>query len=261
MFKNVILFPHKLGQVRTGVQKTPDIMKHFLNIKNISRVSSKNCLFKNLENLYKYNQNHLDPILNIGGDHSMSIATVASSLNKYDNLKVIWFDAHADLNTYSSSQSKSYHGMPLSFLTGLDNDHRFNFIKRKLNFNNLFYVGIRELDSFEKEIIDRYRIKYITVKEMENSYKCINLLNEFISDDPVHISFDVDCIDISEIISTGTPVKDGLNIEPTKQILSFLKNKNVVNVDLTELNLDIGDTNQKFMSLANTLYLFDDFLH
>ena len=60
----------------------------------------------------------------------MSIATVASSLNKYDNLKVIWFDAHADLNTYSSSQSKSYHGMPLSFLTGLDNDHRFNFIKR-----------------------------------------------------------------------------------------------------------------------------------
>jgi len=261
MFKNIILFPHKLGQLRVGVQKTPDIVKHFLKNKNIMRVSTRNCLFKNLENLYNFNQDHLNPILNIGGDHSMSIATVASSLNKYDNLKVIWFDAHADLNTYSSSQSKNYHGMPLSFLSGLDNDNRFHYIKKKLNFNNLFYIGIRDLDNYENEIINRYNIKYIKVNEINDSYKCINLLDEFIKNDPVHISFDVDCIDISEMTSTGTPVRDGLNVESTKKILNFLRFKNVINVDITELNLDIGDTNQKFMSLANTLYLFDKYLH
>ena len=68
-------------------------------------------------------------IINIGGDHSMSIATIASTLNKYPNTKVIYFDAHADLNTYKSSKSKHYHGMPLSFITGIDHHKKFSFIK------------------------------------------------------------------------------------------------------------------------------------
>ena len=93
--------------------------------------------------------------INIGGDHSMAIATVADSLNRVPpgKLKVIWFDAHPDINTYKSSISKNYHGMPLGYLTGLCKSHYFPFITNYLNFENLLYIGIRDIDEYEKKII------------------------------------------------------------------------------------------------------------
>lgn len=263
MVKNIILFPHKFGQLRDGINKTPDILRHFLRYKNknITKIRSQNCLFKNLTNLYDANMCYTNPILNIGGDHSMSIATVAASLNKYKNLKVVWIDAHPDLNSYSASHSKNYHGMPVSFLTGIDKNKDFGFINNKLDFKNLLYIGIREIDNFEREVIDRYQIKYIKVNDINKDiFKCKSYINNFIKNDPVHLSFDVDCMDISEIYSTGTPVKNGIKMSEAEILLKSLNTKNIVNIDFTELNLEIGNDNQKFYSLANTLKLIDTFL-
>lgn len=259
MSKNIILFPHRLGQQRAGVNKTPNMIKPFLKNEKISQVKPRGCLFKNLNNLYDLNSEVKFPKVNIGGDHSMSIATVASSLNNHENLKVLWIDAHPDINTYKASNTKNYHGMPLSFLTGLDRDKRnFPFIKNHLNFDNLLYIGIRDIDDFEREAINRYNIKYIKVEDLEKDiYKCIKEINNFIKNDPIHISFDVDSMDMSVIYSTGTPVKNGIKFNDAKKLFDFLSCKRIVNVDITELNLDIGDLNQKMYSIANTLKLVD----
>ena len=50
----------------------------------------------------------------IGGDHSQSFATVSALLNAYPNLRVIWLDAHADINTPETSFSGNIHGMPVA---------------------------------------------------------------------------------------------------------------------------------------------------
>ena len=60
----------------------------------------------------------------------MSIATVAHSLNKNKNTKVVWIDAHADINTYEKSVTKNFHGMPLSFLSGLDSKALISVLSR-----------------------------------------------------------------------------------------------------------------------------------
>ena len=57
----------------------------------------------------------------------MSIATVADSIRRYPNLKLIWMDAHADINTYNESITKNYHGMPLSILTGIEKNMSLKF--------------------------------------------------------------------------------------------------------------------------------------
>ena len=57
--------------------------------------------------------------LTLGGDHSIAIGTVAGSAAVYPNLGVIWVDAHADINTPSSTSSGNLHGCPVSFLMGL----------------------------------------------------------------------------------------------------------------------------------------------
>ena len=211
----------------------------------------KKCPFKSsmgVNNLYQENKKINEPKINIGGDHSMAISTIADSLNKHKNLKVIWIDAHPDINTYENSVSKNVHGMPLSYLTGLDSSEHFSFIKNKLPFDNLMYIGIRDIDEFEKDIIFKNNIKCLTVDDINNNNdQSIEKILNFINDDPVHLSFDVDGIDPSYIPCTGTDVPNGLNIDSTKNILDNINN--IVNIDITELNLELGNDNDKFKLL------------
>ena len=263
-FKHVILFPHKLGQTKSGVDKTPASMKSFINRTNhrIINVKSRGNLFKNIQNLYNANKKcGKHPIVNVGGDHSMSIATIAHTLNTHPNAKVLYFDAHGDINSLASSKSKHYHGMPLSFITGLDHDDRFPFIKNNLSFDNLCYFGTRCVDPFEKDIIYEKNIKYIESPELnDNINQVIQKVDNFIGNSPVHLSFDVDCLDPSFIPSTGTTVKDGIKYSSAIQMLNYLYTKNVVNVDITELNVGLGTKEDIDKSRKNTLLLFHNFL-
>tara|TARA_B100000886_G_scaffold220664_2_gene153387 strand:+ start:21471 stop:22259 length:789 start_codon:yes stop_codon:yes gene_type:complete len=257
---NFIFYPCALGQMKSGVKRTGEILKPYLNSKNIYNIQvSKNNMYKNLANLYKVNRRIRGTRVNIGGDHSMAIATGAFSLNKYYNLKMIWIDAHPDINTTYSSTSNNYHGMPLGFLTGLDYDPYFSFIKNNLNFNNIMYIGLRDIDNFEKKVIENTNIKCIFSDEINNNTEHALLkINQFINNDSFHLSFDVDSMDPSVIFSTGTPVKNGIYLSPMEKILSnLIKNPNMINMDITEMNLDIGSIDQKEKSLKSLLYLIN----
>ena len=237
LVKNFILFGSKLGQLKSGVDNTPHYLKNFLNNQSGNTTINTvpifpNDLFKNLNSLYSMNARQtngnykfcgLDNLysssnslnINIGGDHSMAIATVADSLNKvkfFDELKVIWFDAHPDINTFESSLTKNYHGMPLSYLTGLDSNYNFSFIDNKLKFQNLLYIGIRDIDKYEEQILKDYNISYILPKQFNTNYQLvIDTIDRFVGNgnnnnnkNSVHISFDVDSIDPKYIPCTGT---------------------------------------------------------
>ena len=67
-----------------------------------------------------------DLVLNLGGDHAISIATIPPMLKKYPNLRVIWVDAHADINSPEVSLSGNVHGMPVHFISTLDSDKKEN---------------------------------------------------------------------------------------------------------------------------------------
>ena len=263
-FKSIILFPHDLGQTKGGVDKAPTYIKKFINKKkhNIYTVPNSGNFFKNVKDLYKINKKIKGDKVNIGGDHSMSIATIADTLNTYPNAKVIYFDAHADINTYASSKSKHFHGMPLSFITGIDQNKNFDFIKNTLKFDNLLYIGGRCWDSFERDLIYKHNIKHIDPAELNNDFKnAMNKILTFAGDSPIHLSFDVDCMDKSLVPSTGTPVKGGIMMKSGKDVLKQIKDfTNVVNVDITELNLDLGTKNDAIKSGENTVELFKPYL-
>ena len=212
--------------------------------------------------------NNSDKIINIGGDHSMAIASIAANLNTYGTkLKVLWFDAHGDINTRQSSSTSNYHGMPLSFLTGLDSSPDFYYIKNKLIFNNLCYIGIRDLDPEEISTIKLYNIKNIKAENFNNSInKYIKDIIKWIGDSPVHLSFDIDSLDPKYMEYTGTRAPDGLELDKVLICLKEICSKtNIVNVDLSELNLfnpDLIPHNPEkqlysvnvFLSIFNIIY-------
>lgn len=252
---NYILYSGMRGQLKKGIQKTPNIIKPYLKSKKIYSSLKGKSLYKDLFNLYKINRRIKGPRINIGGDHSMSIATVADSLNRVHNLKVLWFDAHPDINTTYSSSTNNVHGMPLGFLTGLDNINYFPFIKNTLKFENILYVGIRELDDFELDVIYNCNIPFITTNEVNNDPNMALLkMKQFVGEDSFHLSFDVDCMDPSIISSTGTPVENGLLFEPTKLILKELMyKKTMINMDITELNFNLGNSEKSLKNILNLM--------
>ena len=264
MFNRIICVPHKLGQNKIGVDKTPIILKYFFSKNNtFFKLENTNNFYYNLKHLYQINNSFNEPRINIGGDHSMSIATVANTINRFPNTKIIWIDAHADINTFESSKSKNYHGMPLGFLTGLCKDNNFNYIKNLVPFRNIIFVGVRELDNFENYIIKKENINIITIDDIQTNYnRSLGRILDFVRDDNIHLSFDVDVMDPNIIPSTGTPVPNGLELNEAKCLLdALLVKNNLFNIDITELNLELGTTKDKIKSLNNTMYLFENYLN
>lgn len=248
--RHFILFASSLGQKRPGVENAPGILAKSLDLpkpKTKIVAITKN-LNTNLANLYKTNRDlGAKPRINIGGDHSMAISTISFSLNQWPNLKVLYFDAHADINTIASSNSGNVHGMPLSFLIGTESATPFSFIQNPLDPNNLMYIGIRCLDPYEVKLLADLKIQYIRVGQSDT----IERIRNFIGKDPLHVSLDIDSIDPTEMPSTGTRAKHGLHMPSVLHILELVK-PNIVNVDITEVNLSIGSEADQENTLENT---------
>ena len=54
-YKTIILFPHNLGQTKTGTEKAPKYLNKFINRKkhNVKLVKNTGNFFKNINELYK----------------------------------------------------------------------------------------------------------------------------------------------------------------------------------------------------------------
>ena len=229
-------------------------------------IPTTNDLSTNLMNLHNTNYNLMNSSkqinINIGGDHSMSIGSVSATLNKYgSNTKVIWIDAHADINTQLTSPSGNVHGMPLGFLTGLDKSNKYNYVSNLLKFKNLCYIGIRDLDMEEIDIIKKYNIKTILSHEFNSNTN--DITNDLIKwcgskKTPIHLSIDVDSLEPKYMEFTGTKSPNGLELDKLVMFIKkFCSQTNIVNVDLAELNLHNPDCNN--LSLEEQIKSFNNF--
>ena len=116
-------------------------------------------------------------VLTLGGDHSIAVGTVAGTAQAMRErhgreIAVIWVDAHADLNTPEASSSGNIHGMPVAFLTGLAEEKRedvFGWLRpeQKISVKKLVYIGLRDVDRFEKETIRTQGIKAFSMHDVD----------------------------------------------------------------------------------------------
>src|SRR5690625_2166049 len=105
----------------------------------------------------------------LGGDHSIAIGSIAGVANHYDNLGVIWYDAHGDINTVETSPSGNIHGMPLAASLGLGHQKLTTILTKqpKVKPENIVLIGIRDLDAGERQLIKYLNIKIYTMHEID----------------------------------------------------------------------------------------------
>jgi arginase len=181
-------------------------------------------------------KNHLH--ITIGGDHSIAIGTVQATLLKYPQMKLVWVDAHGDINTPVTSLSGNLHGMPLAALLGLFRNPNGGPVLPPMN---LLLVGIRDLDRAEKKIIEKLKIKMITAQEINQApVKQLKIIEDWLfksPQNPIHLSFDIDSLDPEFAPATGIRVPNGLSLDFAKKLVQTItKTESLVALDLVELN-------------------------
>src|SRR5690625_7354052 len=119
------------------------------------------------------------------------------SSDLYENLGVIWYDAHGDINTTETSPSGNIHGMPLAVSLGYGHEKLTNilFEQPKIKPENVVLIGIRDLDEGEKERLRKLNIKVYTMHEIDR-LGMPQVIEEVISyikarTDGVHLSFEI----------------------------------------------------------------------
>jgi arginase len=148
-------------------------------------------------------------MLLLGGDHSVSVGSIRAALSVHPDLKVIWVDAHGDMNTPETSPTGNLHGMPLASLLGLFRKQDRHPV---LLPENLCLVGVRALDPAEADLIARTGIQVATVTQVKEKgiAKVLSDFGVITGRQPIHLSFDIDALDPSEASATGIHVADGL---------------------------------------------------
>lgn len=186
--------------------------------------------------------------LTIGGDHSLAIGTVSGVFSQHADACLLWIDAHADINTPQSTPSGNIHGCPVSFLMGLAEPcpPQFAWVKPYLKSNKLAYIGLRDVDPGEREILRKHNIAAFSMHHVDKYGigKVVELALERVNPDgksPIHLSLDIDALDPEHAPATGTPVRGGLSLREACYICEALaETGNLVAMDIMECNPALG---------------------
>lgn len=207
-------------------------------------------------------ENNRFPLV-LGGDHSIAVGSVSAISKHYNNLGVIWYDAHGDLNIPEESPSGNIHGMPLRILTGEGPKELLELNSNVIKPENIVLIGMRDLDKGERQFIKDHNIKTFTMSDIdklgikeviENTIEYLKSRNV----DGVHLSLDVDALDPLETPGTGTRVLGGLSYRESHFALELLHQSHLISsMDLVEVNPLIDSNNhtaEQAVSLVGTFF-------
>jgi arginase len=187
----------------------------------------------------------------LGGDHSIAIGTMAGVMQHKKKLGVIWFDAHADINTPETSPSGNIHGMPVAVSMGLGHE-RLTAIggqENKLDPHKFVMIGIRDVDHGERACLRELGVNVFTMHEVDTlgMAKVVEEAMKIATDgtDGVHLSFDMDVMDPVYATGVGTPVMGGLTYRESHLAMGLISEARIVNsAEFVEVNTVLDNRNQ-----------------
>ncbi len=160
-------------------------------------------------------------MLTFGGDHYITYPLLLAHVEKYGKpLSLLHFDAHCD--TWPDDNPDS------------------------MNHGTMFYKAIKE------GLIDPKTSAQVGIRTWNSDFQNMNMLfapwvnengaaataqriKDIVGDNPVYLTFDIDCLDPAHAPGTGTPVAGGLTSHTALSILRELSSLNIVGMDVVEV--------------------------
>jgi len=164
---------------------------------------------------------------------------------------LVWIDAHADINTPESSPSGNVHGMPLAAIMGLGPAELGNIFgyTPKVAPENCVIVGVRDVDSIEKENIRRAGVEVYTMRDIDERgmrtvmEEALRLAGR--GTVGYHISLDMDWIDPEDAPGVGTPVRGGATYREAHLAMEIVADHaRMLSFEIVEVNPVIDEKNR-----------------
>jgi agmatinase len=152
----------------------------------------------------------------IGGEHLVTLGAVREASKRFDKLHIIHFDAHADLRD-------TYIGEKLSHATVMRR------VCEIVGYNKIYQFGIRSGDREEFEFAANHTVM------QKFSFEGLKSAVKQIEDKPVYLSVDLDVLDPSIFMGTGTPEAGGVSFDELLEALFDTAKLNIVGCDINEL--------------------------
>jgi len=191
----------------------------------------------------------------VGGDHSIACGTIAglSSFHhqRGEAIGLIWFDAHADMNTPDTSPTGNVHGMPLAACLGYGADELVMLGDRApmVDPERTVLIGIHDVDRKERDIIKRSGVKAFTMNSVDRlgMPRVIEEAIEIATKGTAgfHLSFDVDGCDPGFAPGVGTPVPGGVTMRESHLLMEQVAEcGKLLGLELTEINPILDHANR-----------------
>jgi arginase len=178
----------------------------------------------------------------LGGDHSIALGSLGGLAASRGTGAALWFDAHGDLNTPSTTPSGNVHGMPLAAALGLANDAFSSdaWPLPALAPERVALIGVRSLDVGERDLVRELGVAVYTMADVDRSGMdtVVREALERVEGAPfVHLSLDMDSVDPEVAPGVGTPVRGGLSYREAHLAMELVAESGLMtSMDVVEVN-------------------------
>jgi arginase len=195
----------------------------------------------------------------LGGDQSISIGTIAGVAAYYrqrgEKIGVIWFDAHADMNTPETTPSGNIHGMPFAVSLGIGVPELVDLkgFRPKLDPRHCVLIGVRDVDPLERENVRRSGLTVFTMRELDElgmrtvMERALEIASRGTAG--FHVSLDMDVFDPFYAPGVGTPVPGGATYREGHLAMELIADSHkLLSMEIVEVNpvLDVRNHTAEF---------------
>mgnify|MGYP006147464727 CR=1 FL=1 len=162
-------------------------------------------------------------MLTLGGDHFISYPLLKAHARKHGALSLVHFDAHSDTwPDLDDSEQGVSHGTMFYHAAR----------ERLVDPSRSVQIGLRTTndDVMGFQVLDARQVHRSTPEQIAAQIRAR------VGDNPVYLTFDIDCLDPAFAPGTGTPVCGGLSTHQALEILRALRGINLVGMDVVEVS-------------------------
>lgn len=188
----------------------------------------------------------------LGGDHALSLGTVTAHAAHAQDIGrpqfVLWLDAHADFNTFQTTESGHLHGTPMAYATGAPGMDIYlgEALKAAIPAQNICLMGLRSVDNDERALVREAGVIVHDMRSLDENGVARPLMafldKVAAANGLLHVSLDVDFIDPAHAPAVGTTVPGGVTEREAHLIMEILHDSGLVtSLDMVELNPFLDD--------------------
>lgn len=185
--------------------------------------------------------------MGIGGDHTLTLATLRAVARKHGPVGLIHVDAHADINDTMFGEQIA-HGTPFR------RAHEEGLITP----SRVWQIGLRGTGYSAEDCNEPRGWGFTIVPAEEIWHQSLKPLaariRAAIGPGPVYLTFDIDSLDPAFAPGTGTPEIAGLTTPQAVELIRGLRDLDIVACDLVEVSPPYDPSGNTALTGANLLY-------